>query len=91
MLLPAWVARRVTGELSERVTELPETEALPLTTDRVTGRPLLAVCGGLQWLGQVIADPLGLEGGRPGQAQATNRSGRTPSRLADHIDVIVSR
>ena len=30
-------------------------------------RPLLAVCGGLQWLGQAIEDPLGLEGGRPGQ------------------------
>jgi adenosylcobyric acid synthase len=33
------------------------------------GRPLLAVCGGLQWLGQAIDDPLGLEGGRPGQDQ----------------------
>jgi len=32
------------------------------------GRPLLAVCGGLQWLGQRIDDPLGLEGGEPGQA-----------------------
>ena len=31
------------------------------------GRPLLAVCGALQWLGQVIDDPLGLEGAAPGQ------------------------
>jgi adenosylcobyric acid synthase len=29
-------------------------------------RPLLAVCGGLQWLGQTLDDPLGLEGGQPG-------------------------
>ncbi len=32
------------------------------------GKPLLAVCGALQWLGQGIADPLGLEGGTPGRA-----------------------
>jgi adenosylcobyric acid synthase len=31
-----------------------------------SGRPLLAVCGGLQWLGERIDDPLGLEGGAPG-------------------------
>jgi len=31
------------------------------------GRPLLAVCGALQWLGQVIDDPLGLEGEAPGR------------------------
>ena len=30
------------------------------------GKPLLAVCGALQWLGQVIDDPLGLEGATPG-------------------------
>ena len=30
------------------------------------GRPLLAVCGGLQWLGETLDDPLGLEGGQPG-------------------------
>ncbi len=30
------------------------------------GRPLLAVCGALQWLGAVIDDPLGLEGTTPG-------------------------
>jgi adenosylcobyric acid synthase len=30
------------------------------------GRPLLAVCGGLQWLGQTLDDPLGLDGGQPG-------------------------
>ena len=29
-------------------------------------RPLLAVCGALQWLGQVIDDPLGAEGQAPG-------------------------
>jgi adenosylcobyric acid synthase len=27
------------------------------------GKPLLAVCGALQWLGEVVHDPLGLEGG----------------------------
>ena len=27
------------------------------------GKPLLAVCGGLQWLGVAIDDPLGLDGG----------------------------
>ena len=32
------------------------------------GKPLLAVCGGLQMLGGLIDDPLGLEGGRPGQS-----------------------
>ena len=32
------------------------------------GKPLLAVCGGLQLLGGLISDPLGLEGGRPGQS-----------------------
>ncbi|MES2718619.1 MAG: cobyric acid synthase [Pseudomonadota bacterium] len=32
------------------------------------GRPLLAVCGALQWLGAVIDDPLGLEGAAPGQS-----------------------
>jgi len=31
------------------------------------GRPMLAVCGGLQWLGELIDDGLGLEGGTPGQ------------------------
>jgi adenosylcobyric acid synthase len=30
------------------------------------GRPLLAICGGLQWLGRTIADPQGSEGGTPG-------------------------
>jgi adenosylcobyric acid synthase len=30
------------------------------------GKPLLAVCGGLQMLGTTVADPLGLEGGQPG-------------------------
>ena len=30
------------------------------------GRPLLAVCGGLQMLGRTVDDPLGLEGGTPG-------------------------
>lgn len=29
-------------------------------------RPLLAVCGGLQWLGQRLEDPLGVEGAPPG-------------------------
>jgi adenosylcobyric acid synthase len=32
------------------------------------GKPLLAVCGALQWLGQGIDDPLGLEGGAPSRA-----------------------
>ena len=32
------------------------------------GKPLLAVCGALQWLGQVIDDPLGLEGAAPGSS-----------------------
>lgn len=31
-----------------------------------SGRPLLAVCGGLQMLGRRLDDPLGLEGGQPG-------------------------
>jgi len=31
-----------------------------------SGRPLLAVCGGLQMLGERIDDPRGLEGGLPG-------------------------
>ncbi len=31
------------------------------------GRPLLAVCGALQWLGQTLDDPLGQDGGAPGQ------------------------
>ena len=31
-----------------------------------SGRPVLAVCGALQWLGEVIDDPHGLEGGSPG-------------------------
>jgi adenosylcobyric acid synthase len=31
-----------------------------------TGKPLLAVCGALQWLGAAIDDPLGLEGASPG-------------------------
>ena len=30
------------------------------------GRPLLALCGGLQLVGQCLEDPLGLEGGRAG-------------------------
>lgn len=30
------------------------------------GRPLLAICGGLQLLGEQLHDPQGLEGGRPG-------------------------
>jgi adenosylcobyric acid synthase len=29
------------------------------------GKPVLAVCGALQWLGRAVDDPLGLEGGRP--------------------------
>jgi len=32
------------------------------------GKPLLAVCGALQWLGAVVDDPLGLEGGAPARA-----------------------
>jgi adenosylcobyric acid synthase len=32
------------------------------------GKPVLAVCGALQWLGQAVDDPLGLEGGRPASA-----------------------
>jgi len=32
------------------------------------GKPVLAVCGALQWLGRSIDDPLGLEGGRPASA-----------------------
>lgn len=32
------------------------------------GKPTLAVCGALQWLGQGVDDPQGLEGGRPGHA-----------------------
>ncbi len=32
------------------------------------GKPVLAVCGALQWLGQVVDDPLGLEGGVPASA-----------------------
>ncbi|HSI58422.1 MAG TPA: cobyric acid synthase, partial [Ideonella sp.] len=32
------------------------------------GRPLLGICGGLQMLGELVDDPLGLEGGLPGQA-----------------------
>jgi len=32
-----------------------------------SGRPLLAVCGGLQLLGERIDDPRGLEGGVPGR------------------------
>jgi adenosylcobyric acid synthase len=32
-----------------------------------SGRPLLAVCGGLQCLGEHIADPHGVEGGTPGR------------------------
>ena len=40
----------------------------PLITAHVAaGRPLLAVCGGLQCLGQTLDDPLGLDGGAPGQ------------------------
>jgi len=31
-----------------------------------SGRPLLAVCGGLQWLGERIDDPAGVEGGVAG-------------------------
>jgi adenosylcobyric acid synthase len=31
------------------------------------GKPLLAVCGALQWAGEVVADPQGLEGGIPGR------------------------
>ncbi|WP_046115282.1 cobyric acid synthase [Aquincola tertiaricarbonis] len=31
-----------------------------------SGRPLLAVCGGLQVLGEQLHDPQGLEGGQPG-------------------------
>lgn len=32
------------------------------------GRPLLAVCGGLQLLGELLDDPQGLEGGQPGRS-----------------------
>ena len=39
-----------------------------ITAHADAGKPLLAVCGGLQLLGGLIADPLGLEGGRPGQS-----------------------
>ncbi len=31
-----------------------------------SGKPLLAICGGLQWLGSEVNDPDGLEGGRAG-------------------------
>ena len=31
------------------------------------GKPLLALCGALQWLGEWIHDPVGAEGGRPGR------------------------
>jgi adenosylcobyric acid synthase len=36
------------------------------------GKPLLAVCGALQWLGEVVHDPLGLEGGtaEPGRGSS---------------------
>jgi adenosylcobyric acid synthase len=33
------------------------------------GRPILAICGGLQILGMEIDDPLGVEGGSPGRAR----------------------
>ncbi|MEG1969537.1 MAG: cobyric acid synthase [Burkholderiaceae bacterium] len=33
-----------------------------------SGKPLLAICGGMQMLGQDIADPAGLEGGSPGRS-----------------------
>jgi adenosylcobyric acid synthase len=33
------------------------------------GRPVLAICGGLQLLGRDIDDPLGVEGGAPGQTR----------------------
>ena len=39
-----------------------------ITVHAQAGKPLLAVCGGLQLLGGLIDDPLGLEGGRPGQS-----------------------
>ena len=39
-----------------------------LAAHAAAGRPLLAVCGALQWLGQVIDDPLGLEGEAPGRS-----------------------
>ena len=32
-----------------------------------SGKPLLAVCGALQWLGEQLDDPQGVEGGVPGQ------------------------
>jgi adenosylcobyric acid synthase len=38
----------------------------PIRAHLQAGRPLLAVCGALQWLGDVVRDPAGVEGGRPG-------------------------
>ncbi|MDT7836118.1 cobyric acid synthase [Aquabacterium sp. OR-4] len=39
----------------------------PIAQHVAAGQPLLAVCGALQWLGRVVDDPLGQEGGTPGQ------------------------
>jgi adenosylcobyric acid synthase len=38
----------------------------PLRAHAAAGRPLLALCGGLQLIGRRIDDPLGLEGGHAG-------------------------
>ena len=40
---------------------------VPIAAHVAGGQPLLAVCGALQWLGRVVDDPLGQEGGAPGQ------------------------
>jgi adenosylcobyric acid synthase len=39
-----------------------------IATRVAVGKPVLAVCGALQWLGQVVDDPQGLEGGAPATA-----------------------
>ncbi|MBP6901142.1 MAG: cobyric acid synthase [Burkholderiaceae bacterium] len=41
--------------------------AAPIADQVAAGRPVLAICGALQWLGRLIDDAQGLEGGTPGQ------------------------
>jgi adenosylcobyric acid synthase len=40
--------------------------AEPIRAHAQAGKPLLAICGGLQLLGEGVADPLGVEGGHAG-------------------------
>jgi adenosylcobyric acid synthase len=43
--------------------------AAAITAHAQAGRPLLAICGGLQITGRHLDDPLGVEGGRPGSTE----------------------